>query len=128
MLLFPAVVMAGLSIGAVPNPAAEDTGRKIDLVALASVQGETVALAPATGKKAAVVVFLSFNCPVSTSYSQTLIEMAQQHPQTSFIGVCPDVDETAEHIAGQVKSFGITFPVVIDAKHEAVKAFRAAPP
>lgn len=121
--LISVVCLVGLNMASAVEPAAP--GQPIDRVTLTSIQGKSLTVAPEPGKKAAVIVFLSFNCPVSTSYSNTLVELVRQNPLVSVIGICPDPDETEEHLRTQAKAFGLTFPVVLDSKQEAVKALGA---
>ncbi len=67
------------------------------------------------GAKASVVVFLSFDCPVSTSYSQLLADLARDYQTkgVSFVGFCP-CDDDAGRIAAQASEHRLGFPVFKD--------------
>ena len=68
------------------------------------------------GTKATVVVFLSFECPISTSYSPVLAEMAKRYAAqgVAFVGICASEAETAESVAKQAGDFKFGFPVLQD--------------
>src|SRR5437773_492016 len=59
-------------------PSAEMVGKTIDHVVLKDASGKTLALDDFTDRKAMVVVFLSFECPVSTSYAQPLANLSRE--------------------------------------------------
>src|SRR5450755_764612 len=67
---------------------------KIDDFQLKGADGKPMALYDLKDKKAVVVVFLSFECPVSTSYAPALAEMAKGYAEkgVAFLGV-DDSDE-----------------------------------
>ena len=64
-------------------------------------------------KKAIVVVFLSFECPVSTSYSRLLSILASQYAAegVSFVGVCTNAEINQDELARRAKEFRLSFPV-----------------
>ena len=76
------VLIAGLVLlnpsPADPPPATDNLGKKIANVTFKDANGKSFALYDFKDKKAIVVVFLSFECPVSTSYSQPLANMAKE--------------------------------------------------
>lgn len=76
--------------------------------------------------KAAVLVFLSFDCPMSNSYAQTLADLAKAYRErgVSFIGICTN-DESLAWIAKQAEAFAIPFPVYADTEQRAMEALRA---
>lgn len=115
--------LAGASAAAAPT--SDKLGQKIDSATLTGA-GKPVAAADLKDKKAVVVVFLSFDCPVSNSYAQTLAEMARNYgPRgVAFVGVVP-TDDTAAEVARQAKDFKIPFPVFKDEKFATVDAFKA---
>ena len=77
-------------------------------------------------KKAAVVLFLSFECPVSNSYAAELAQLAKDYGErgVSFVGICND-DSSAAQIAKQGQDFKIPFPVLKDERHAAADHFKA---
>src|SRR5262249_14315868 len=76
--------------------------------------------------KAVVVVFLSFECPVSNSYAGTLTELANQYGKggVAFVGVCPCEDDAAQ-VASKTREFQLPFPVFKDDQLAATDAFKA---
>src|SRR4051794_17393810 len=58
------------------GPSTARLGKSIENVTLRDAAGTTWALHDQKDRKAVVVVFLSFECPVSTSYAQPLADMA----------------------------------------------------
>ncbi|MBI3411163.1 MAG: redoxin domain-containing protein [Planctomycetes bacterium] len=89
--------------------------------------GKTRKLYDLKGKKATVVVFLSFECPVSNSYAQPLSDMASEYGKhgVQFIGITTNQEESSADVAKHVKEFNINFPVYRDAKLAAADAFKA---
>src|SRR3954463_489188 len=93
-------LLAGL---AVTGPAVADTadssdklGKKVE-PALVDPAGKTVALADLKGEKATVVVFFSFDCPNSTGYTPTLLDLHKDFAAkgVKLVGVC-EMDLTAD--------------------------------
>ena len=75
-----ALLLAGGSLQAADGPPNARYGRKIEHVTFKNAAGKSVPLEELSrGKQAVVVVFLSFDCPVSSSYSQTLADMARAY-------------------------------------------------
>jgi peroxiredoxin len=110
------------------SPAGERTsttlGKKVANVNLSQAIGKgSGALYDYRGKQAVVVAFLSFECPVSTQYSETLADLARAYGKcgVAFVGVCLD-DETA---APPAKQQDLPFPVFSDQTGAVVKAFGA---
>ena len=85
---------------------------------LRDVAGKPFALHDLKGKKAVVVVFLSFECPVSTSYAPTLSKLAQTYATrgVAFVGVDSSDDLDARAVAKQAEGLKLPFPVLRDAK------------
>ncbi len=127
------VCVAALVYGLLSGPAwatdvaAAKLGQKSADVTLADRAGKKVALYDLAGTKATVVVFVSFECPISTSYSPVLAEMAKRYAAhgVAFIGVCASEGETAESVARQAQEFKLGFPVFHDGQGAAVAAFKA---
>lgn len=108
------------------KPVTDKLGKAIENVTFAA-EGKTVALKDMQGKKATVVLFLSFDCPVSKSYSTTLAELhsAYSSKGVAFVGVVPS-EEKPGIIAKTATEFKIPFPVVTDPKLAAADAFKAS--
>jgi len=102
-------------------------GQKIADVSFADVTGKKISLADLRGTKATVVVFLSFECPVSTSYSPVLTEMKKRYADrgVTFVGICAGESETAASIAKRIAEFSLGFPVYCDNHGLAIAAFKA---
>jgi peroxiredoxin len=99
-------------------------GQKVDNVKLMGLDGKHSTLHDFKGKKAVVVVFLTFDCPICTSYLAGLSEFAQSHKETVFLGVCPSADEPGM-LARQVEDYAVGFPVFQDAALKVAGAFGA---
>src|SRR5271170_6654788 len=93
-------------------PAAK-LGQKIGDVGFVDAAGKKMTLGDLQGTKATVVVFLSFDCPVSTSYSPVLTEMQKRYAQrgVKFVGVCAAESETPASVAKRSTDFALGFPV-----------------
>jgi peroxiredoxin len=104
-----------------------NVGKKTGSFVLKDANGKEFSLAQWKEKKAIVVVFLSFECPVSTSYSPRLAELAKTFEErgVAFLGICP-CEEDAERVAKQAEEFKIPFPVLADAELAAADALQAA--
>jgi mono/diheme cytochrome c family protein len=77
--------------------------------------------------KAVVVVFLSFDCPVSTGYSQALGELARAYGGrgVAFVGLATNPDEDAAQVARHAADYRLPFPVRKDEKLAAADALQA---
>jgi peroxiredoxin/mono/diheme cytochrome c family protein len=108
------------------EPSNAKFGNKIGNFTLKSADGKATSLYDLKDRKAIVVVFLSFDCPVSTSYSPTLIELAKDYgPRgVAFLGISPTDDDVAT-VAKHAKEFGLPFPVLKDEKLVAADALKA---
>src|SRR5437588_12667354 len=108
--------LALLLLAAGSLPAAEEApnakyGQKIGHVTFKDAAGKTLSLGEiGTEKKALVVVFLSFDCPVSSSYAQTLADMAKTYAdRVVFLGVCND-DADAAGVARKARDYQLSLP------------------
>jgi peroxiredoxin len=126
-LLFLAPWLFGAVAGAAPQPSSDKLGKKIDFVTFATADGKAFALRDLKDRKAVVAVFLSFECPVSTSYSQELASTyaAYRARGVSFVGIVPGSDGDAAQVARQAREYKLPFPVFPDAKLAAADAFKA---
>ncbi len=107
-----------------PAPATDKLNKKIENVTVTAADGKPVALADIKDKKAIVVVFLSFDCPVSNSYATALagLHKAYDEKGVAFVGVIPGEEAEAAKKAADYK---IPFPVYADPKLAAADAFKA---
>jgi peroxiredoxin len=79
------------------------------------------------GKKAVVVAFLSFECPIATSYASTLTELATAYTErgVAFLGIHAGEEASADEISRQARELQLSFPVVQDSAARAIEAFQA---
>jgi peroxiredoxin len=124
VLLAAALAGGARSEDAAPNA---KLGKQIDNFTLAGADGKAFALHDVKEKKAVVIVFLSFECPVSTSYSQPLADLARNYADkgVAFVGICATADEDAAQVAKHGRDYKIPFPVYRDDKLTAVDALKA---
>jgi peroxiredoxin len=101
--------------------------KKIDNVTLTDGAGKSVALYDVKDKKAVVVVFLSFECPVSNSYAPTLADLARNYADkgVAFVAVNSSDDLDAAEVAKKAAEFKLPFPVLKDTKFQAADALKA---
>ncbi len=111
--------------GAAGKSADGKIGMPIADLSLTDTSGQHRRLHELQGKKATVVVFLSFECPVSKSYSGPLVDLARAHPDVAFLGIACNEDGTPADIASQAREFKLSFPVFVDRGHAAADAFDA---
>src|SRR5262249_17528626 len=78
-------------------------------------------------KKAVVLVFLSFECPVSNSYAGPLTELGKKYTDkgVTVVGICAVDEDEVVAAAKQVQEFKVGFPVYYDTKRVSVDALKA---
>ena len=127
-LVLPPLLLANTLPQAADPASAVGLGKKIEAGQLAfrDAAGKQVTLADFKGKKAIVVVFLSFECPVSSSYAEPLADLARAFSErgVAFVGVHAP-DETAAQIAKLARDFKLPFGVYRDERHAAAEALGA---
>jgi hypothetical protein len=118
------LTLAQLAPAAAPPPRAP-LGARFDRLTLTQPAGRPVPLASSAGKKATVLVFLSFECPMSTSYLAGLEDLARRHRRrgVAILGVV--VAEPAGGLARVRKEYGVSFPIYLDPRGVAARALRA---
>src|SRR5262245_53453804 len=100
-----------------PTPVPVDKlNKKIDSFSLTDAAGKVVSLAGLKDSKLVVVVFLSFECPVSTAYSPTLAELHRVYSSkgVAFLGVNASDESTPAEVAKLAREFKLPFPVLKD--------------
>jgi len=102
-------------------------GAKIANLTFHDEQGKSSALYELKDQKAIVVVFLSFECPVSNSYCALLADMKTEFGKygVSFIGLTVNGDDSRAQVAKHARDFGLNFPVYKDEKLVAADALEA---
>jgi hypothetical protein len=78
-------------------------------------------------KKASVVVFLSFDCPVSNAYSPTLKELQRRYAEKNvgMVGVLAGSGLDDKALAKQAREFDLPFPIVADRDFKWTDALKA---
>jgi len=121
------IVLTGAFVRADADVVVDKINKKIDNVTLHDAAGKARSLYDLKDKKAIVVVFLSFDCPVSAGYSSILAELAKTYrdKQVSFVAVNSSDDGDAAQIARQAAEYKLPFPVFKDEHFRATDAFKA---
>src|SRR5262249_14753011 len=120
--------VASLTAAAAEGDAAGSRlGKTIDNFSLSDPVGKTIALRDFKDHKAIVVVFLSFECPVSTGYSRTLADLHEKYHArgVAFCGISCNAEEKPADLAKRVQEFKLPFPVLRDEKCAAADLLRA---
>src|SRR5438067_670077 len=109
-----------------PAPPTDRLNKKIDNLTPTAADGTPAKLHDLKDPQAVVVVFLSFDCPVSNSYATTLAEMHRDFSGkgVTFLAVVPTDDPAAE-VARKAADFKLPFPVYADPKLAAADALKA---
>ncbi len=129
-LAVPLALFAALLAGAArpdDRPTVNKINEKIADFALKTADGKLTALHDLKDKKAVVVVFLSFDCPVSTSYAPILAELAKTYAGkgVAFLGVNGSDEGDAAAVAKKAADFNLPFPVLKDERRVAADALQA---
>ena len=114
LVLFAALTAVPVRSG--DHPAANKINEKIADFSLQTADGKPTALHDFKDKKAVVVVFLSFDCPVSTSYAPDLAAMAKNYAGkgVAFLGVDGSDEGDDAAVAKRGADFNLPFPVLKD--------------
>src|SRR5262245_56955427 len=120
------LVSLGRPAAAEPELNTDKIGKQIDSLTFTGLDGKPVPITTIKDKKAVVVVFLSFECPVSNSYAAPLSDLAKKYAEqgVAVIGVCAS-DEPAQQVRKQVDEFKVSFPVYVDPKLTTADALKA---
>jgi peroxiredoxin len=104
---------------------AAEVGKPVADIRLTSLDGNALSLHDLKGK-VVVAVFLSFECPISNSYTAPLSEMSKEYAGKNVVvlGFCPTQDAVAE-LAKQGKEFQLAFPIYRDADLSVARALGA---
>lgn len=110
-----------------PEPSRAMVGEKIQNLTFKDEKGKLHRLYELENKKAIVIAFLSFECPVSNSYMAPLSEIADEFGKfgVTVWGLTTNEDDTPEQIAKLAKPFNLTFPVFKDERLKAADALKA---
>lgn len=105
----------------------EMLGKKVPDLTFKTETGKLVSLYEEfKGKKAVVLVFLSFDCPISNSYSKPLADLYKQYSEhVGFLGLTVNQDQTRLEVGKLARKYDLPFPVVLDKHLAAVDALKA---
>lgn len=122
-----AALFAISSAACAQQPSEAKLGEKMPNLTFKDDKGKTYRLYELENKKAIAIVFLSFECPVSRSYSEPLSEIAKEFGKfgVTIWGLTTNEDETPEQIAKAAKQFDLAFPVFKDERLRAAEALKA---
>jgi peroxiredoxin len=108
------------------KPDVSKLNKKIDSFSLSYADDKAFSLHAIKDKKAVVVVFLSFDCPVSNSYSSYLAQLHKTHAKdVAFVGINSSDDVSAADIEKSARDYKLPFPVLKDQKHKVADQFKA---
>ncbi len=121
-----ALLAAGPLPAADPAPSTDKLNRTITNVTLADLTGKPAPLFDGADARARVVVFLSFDCPVSNHYATQLSALSRDYAAkgVAVTAVLPSDDAPAD-LARRAAEFKLPFPVFLDPKLAAADAFKA---
>ena len=119
------LAIAFLGVGAI-QAGPSNVGQKVENIRLGGLDGKSLTLADFKDKDAIVVVFLSFDCPVSTSYTAALNELARTYGprKVAFLGILP-TDEDAAALKKQAREYQLSFALFRDGSLRAARTFQA---
>jgi peroxiredoxin len=110
-----------------PPAAQRNIGKKIPDLTFTDAAGKTLSLYSLKDQKAIILVFLSFECPVSNSYCQPLADVYKDYHKAgvTVIGLTAAQDQTRAEVAKQARSYDLPFPVFLDKGLAAADALQA---
>ncbi len=125
----PGILAAALFAQVAPaeeGPSRARLGERIPNLTLRDTTGKEHRLYDLKDQQAIVLVFLSFECPVSNSYAEPLADMVKEYGKhgVTFWGLTAG-DDTPEEVAKSVREFNLNFPVLLDTRFQAADALQA---
>jgi peroxiredoxin len=116
---------AGLLAAAIWLPAGTANGQgKPKAEAFVDVKGQTHYPLDARKARAVVLFFSTTDCPIANYYTSEISAIVKDHAahKVRFYVVHVDPDLTPAEARKHAQTYGLTCPVLIDAKHRLVKA------
>lgn len=109
------------------EPSTANLAKKIPNLTFQDEQGKSFSLYDLKDRRAIVIVFLSFECPVSNGYTAPLANMQRQYEKhgVSFLALTVNEDDSRAQVAKYAAEFKIPFPVYKDEKFTAADALKA---
>jgi peroxiredoxin/cytochrome c553 len=125
LLIGRAVGFTSVAVAADPKTDS-GIGIKAPAPTLSGLDGRPVAFDDVRGKTATVVVFVSFECPVSNSYAELLNDLAKTNAEkgVKVVLVCPTAD-AAKDVAKASAGFKLAMPVLLDSRKELAAGLKA---
>ena len=118
-----ALLLAALLVQSDTPPA---VGKPVKAVPLVALDGAPATLGAYRGKAATVVVFASFECPVSNHYAAVLNELDKAFaPKGVAVVVVCASDDPREQLAKSATDFRLNVPVLLDPKKQFARALKA---
>lgn len=117
-LLARRLALAMVAIAAVSTSLADDLHTDYPRASLPdAVSSEERCLIAARGEQATVLLCLATDCPISSEYVPTILEIAKEYSPrgVSFVGIDPNGIDTLETMATYAQQYKITFPFLKDA-------------
>ena len=119
VLTLPAMAMSALAGGDAV------TSEQLRNVSFRDPGGKMFSLNEMKGKKATVIVFLSFDCPVAKSYCEPLARLAKAYSDVCFIALTCNDEETPAQVAKHATEFNLPFRLFKDDHNVAADALQA---
>lgn len=127
--LLSALLALFLPVAAIAQsePSKAKLGEKMPNLTFKDDAGKTYRLYELENRKAIVIVFLSFECPVANSYIAPLSEIAKEFGPfgVTMWGLTVNDDDTPAQVAKLAKKFDAGFPVFKDERMRAADALKA---
>ena len=120
-----ALIALAAGVKAEPELVTDKLGKKIDNVQFIGLDNKPVPLSSLKDNKAVVIVFLSFDCPVSNSYAVTLADLHKQFASQGVAFAAVSTSDDSGEVKKQAAEFKYPFPVYIDPKLDVVDALKA---
>jgi peroxiredoxin len=125
--LLAALVLAGSAcMGSAADKPDTVLGTTAPVQTLPSLDGKSIKVDSLYGKQATIIVFISFDCPVSNSYLSGLDALAGKNADkgVKVVFVAP-TDEPRDQVARSAGGFKLASPVLLDPRKELAAAFKA---
>ena len=102
-------------------------GQTVSNFILPDHTGKQTALTDLKDARFVVAVFMGTRCPIGNAYVPTLLDLQKAYAGKGvrFIGINPNLSDSAEEISTHVEKFKVTFPVLVDSEQRAADLFGA---
>jgi peroxiredoxin/mono/diheme cytochrome c family protein len=126
-ILICAIVFVSAAFAQAADSPESVIGSKLPNVALTGLDGKAVALETVLGRSATVIVFASFECPLSNSYATQLNELAKDLAAqgVKVVLVCPTTESPEAVAKAAETAFKPVMPVLLDPKKELATGLKA---